>query len=411
MSARKSIILVWVLGLATLGVVRQACAADAASAAAPAVAAPAAKAGVTVVDRNAQVVIFCYHRFVDKVRFPGTEIRPADFEAQMQLLKDRAIPVIAMQDFLAWKRSEKSIPPRCAIITFDDGWETQYSVAWPILKKFAYPLTLFIYTEGVRGGSLGGGGAITWEQLAEMRDQGVDIEAHSATHQDLRQGRSVMVAAPGAKRTKVKLTAAPYEQWLLNEVAGCKDVLEQKLAIKVTCYAVPFGHYNEHIKQIARQAGYEALFTVNGQVLMMDSPADALGRYAIEGGKPKDFEGALKMLAAQRGAGAGVAEVAAVGLATRPADGEVVRDSPPRITADLTGMGGVDPDTVEMRISGYGVVRLSYDPKSNSVAYQVGEKLPDGSYTVILSAKADGKKVETRWSFRIGVAAASRGRP
>ena len=144
---------------------------------------------------------------------------------------------------------------------------------------------------------------------------------------------------------------------------------------------------------------------------MMDSPADALGRYAIEGGKPKDFEGALKMLAAQRGAGAGVADVAAVALATRPADGEVVRDSPPRITADLTGMGGVDPDTVEMRISGYGVVRLSYDPKSNSVAYQVGEKLPDGSYTVILSAKADGKKVETRWSFRIGVAAASRGRP
>jgi len=363
--------------------------------------APASKPG-KVVDHNAQVVIFCYHRFVDKIRFPGTEMRPADFEAQMQMLKDRAIPVIGMQDFLAWKRGEKSIPLRCAIITFDDGWETQYSVAWPILKKFAYPLTVFIYTEGVRGGALGGGGAITWEQLAEMRDAGVDIQAHSATHQDLRAGHAIMVALPGAKRTKMKLTGEEYEQWLQQEVVGCKELLEQKLALKVNCYAVPFGHFNEHIKQLASESGYEALFTVNGQALMFDSPATALGRYAMEGGKPKGFEDALKMLAPSRGASAGVAEVAAVKLVTLPADGEIIRSSPQRITADLTGLGGVDPDTVEMRLSGRGVVPVSYDPKTDSVGYQVVEKLADGNYTVILSAKADGKKLETRWTFGIG---------
>jgi len=38
---------------------------------------------------------------------------------------------------------------------------------------------LFIYTEGVRGGHFGGGEALTWEQLAEMRDAGIDIQAHS----------------------------------------------------------------------------------------------------------------------------------------------------------------------------------------------------------------------------------------
>src|ERR671925_1672170 len=167
-----------------------------------------------VVDQTAQVIIFCYHRLVDKIRYPGTEITPAAFEEQMKKLKDSGITVISMQDLLAWKRGEKNIPPRCAVVTFDDGWKSQYEVAWPIMKKYGYTFTLFNYTEGVRGGSLGGGEASTWEQLADMRDNGVDIQAHSATHQDLRQGHAVTVIEPGGKRTRKRLTGPEYEQWL-----------------------------------------------------------------------------------------------------------------------------------------------------------------------------------------------------
>src|SRR5215471_214365 len=113
------------------------------------VAAPVPKINKPVVDQTAQVIIFCYHRLVDKVRYPGTEITPDAFEAQMKELKDRGITVIPMQDMLAWKRRETNIPPRCAVVTFDDGWKSQYDVAWPIMKKYGYPFTMFIYTEGV----------------------------------------------------------------------------------------------------------------------------------------------------------------------------------------------------------------------------------------------------------------------
>src|SRR6516165_7853636 len=164
----------------------------AAATAAPVVAATP-KIKKPVVDQTAQVIIFCYHRLVDKVRYPGTEITPAAFEAEMKGLKDKGITVISMQDLLAWKRGEKNIPPRSAVVTFDDGWKSQYEVAWPIMKKYGYPFTLFIYTKGVRGGTLGGGEAITWEQLADLRDNGVDIEAHSATHQDLREAHAITV--------------------------------------------------------------------------------------------------------------------------------------------------------------------------------------------------------------------------
>ena len=95
-----------------------------------------------VVDQTAQVIIFCYHRLVDKIRYPGTEITPAAFEAQMKELKDRGITVISLQDLLAWKRGEKNIPPRSAVVTFDDGWKSQYEVAWPIMKKYGYPFTM-----------------------------------------------------------------------------------------------------------------------------------------------------------------------------------------------------------------------------------------------------------------------------
>jgi hypothetical protein len=135
---------------------------------------------------EAQLVVIGYHRIVDKVRHPDTEITPADFEAQMQQIKDAGVGVISMKDFLAWRRGEKSIPARSAIITLDDGWNSTYEAAWPILKKFGYPFTLFIYTDYVKGGPKSGGGSLTWRQLAEFRDAGADIESHTVSHRDLR---------------------------------------------------------------------------------------------------------------------------------------------------------------------------------------------------------------------------------
>jgi peptidoglycan/xylan/chitin deacetylase (PgdA/CDA1 family) len=369
----------------------------------PGVAPVAASPKITkpVVDQTAQTIIFCYHLLVDKVRYPGTEITPAAFEAQMKELKDRGITVIPMQDLLAWKRGEKNIPPRCAVISFDDGWKSQYEVAWPIMKKFGYPFTMFIYTEGVRGGSLGGGGAITWEQLAEMLDNGVDIQAHSATHQDLREGHTITLASPGGKKTRTKLTGAQYEQWVQNEVVGSKQLLEQRLGIKVNCFAVPFGNYNEHVKELARNAGYEAMFTVYGQPITFTSPLDSLGRYAIEANKPKVFEDAVKMIGTSTGGASAVAEVGAKDLATQPADGETVRTALPLIKANLSGIGQIEPGSVQMRVSGLGSVPASYDQKTGTVSYQVTQKLREKSVSVFVSAKSQGKKVETHWTFGI----------
>ena len=63
---------------------------------------------------------------------------------------------------------------------------------------------------------------------------------------------------------------------------------------------MPFGNYNEHVKELARNAGYEAMFTVYGQPITFTSAMDSLGRYAIEATKPKVFTDAAAMTAAAR---------------------------------------------------------------------------------------------------------------
>src|SRR5437899_4331823 len=204
-----------------------------------------------------------------------------------------------------------------------------------------------------------------------MRDNGVDVEAHTATHQGLREGHTITLASPGGKKTRTKLTGPQYEQWVRNEVVGSKELLEQRLGIKVNCFAVPFGNYNEHVKELARNAGYEAMFTVYGQPITFTSPLDSIGRYAMEANKPKVFADALKMIGTSAGGAAAVAEVGAANLSTQPADGETVRTALPLIKANVGPLGQIDPASLQMRVSGLGVVPASYDPKTGTVAYQV----------------------------------------
>lgn len=360
---------------------------------------PAVSAAPTVakpvVDQTAETIILGYHGIVNNVKRPDTQITPQEFEKQMQELKDRGITVISLQDLLAWKRGQKNIPPRGAVLTFDDGLKSQYEVGWPILKKFGYPFTLFIYTEGIQGGHFAGGQAMTWEMLEEMRDAGVDIQAHSKTHQDLRK--------PYDKVTKKKLSPQEYQQWLEDEIVGSKQVLEQKLGIKVNCFALPFGYHNQQSDQVAKNAGYEAIFTAYGQPITYTSPLDSLGRTFIWGNKPKIFEDAVKTIAASSG-GPGAPAVAVVGaenVSPEPANGSTVRTALPLIRANLSSIGQIDPASVQLRVSGLGLVPASFDPKTGVVAYQVTQKLRDKSCTVILTAKSEGKKVEIHWTFGI----------
>lgn len=341
------------------------------------------------INEHASVIAFCYHRFEDRPK-DSLAIKPEEFEQQMQSLKDNGFTVISMKDFLAWRRGERAIPDKCALIGIDDGYVSSYDVAWPILKKFNYPFTMFVYLKYIGTG----GKSISWAQLEEMRDAGVDIQSHSVSHQDLRR--------------KAGRTEEQYMNWLRDEIAGSKQQLESRLGIQISVFSYPFGAYNEKAREVAKQAGYEACFTVYGQRLTHGSPMDLLGRYAIESAKPQIFQAALKM------SGGGVvaqsamayAQVAPEAMVTEPAQGATVSNPLPLISANLSSLGEIDPGSVEMRISGLGLVPAQYDAATKTVSFQTTQRLSQKNYTVILSAKVKGKKVESRWSFSFDPSAA-----
>jgi peptidoglycan/xylan/chitin deacetylase (PgdA/CDA1 family) len=357
----------------------------------------ATPAPATHANKNATVIALCYHN-IDDTGSKALTISIEEFDHELKAIKDNGFTVIPMQDFLAWRRGEKEIPAKSLLITIDDGWVSAYDNAWPLLKKYGYPFTLFIYINYVGTG----GRSMTWDQLAEMRDAGVDIESHTYSHSSLK-APGALVDKHTADLVRKDVAALGEEGWLRKEIIGSKNVLEKQLAIKVNAFAYPFGKFSDKARQIIKEAGYEAAFTVYGQQLHASSPYDLLGRYAVEAGKPQIFADAMKMI----GGGVvvnsapepDVAQLASASMITQPMDGETIKDPKPVIKANLATMGAIDTGSVEMRVSGFGLVAANYDEKSKTVSYQVSPKLRDKNYTVIISAKSQGKRVETRWSF------------
>lgn len=355
------------------------------------------------INKSAAAIALCYHNIEDSPKMRALTISTAEFARQMQALKDNGFTVIGMQDFLAWRRGERDIPAKSAIITIDDGWISTYDNAWPILKKFGYPFTVFIYVNYVNSG----GKSMTWDQLAELRDAGVDIQSHTFTHGDLRSPfRPRSVDAKTMAIIKNDVATLGLEGWMRKEIAGSKQELEKQLGIKVNVLAYPFGNFNQKVRELVKDAGYEAAFTVYGQQLRHGSPPiDLLGRYAVDASKPQIFYAdALKMvgggLTGPAAPVANVAQLAAASMITQPMEGETISNDTPLISANLAAMGAVEPASVEMRVSGMGLVPAKYDPATKTVSYQVTQKLRDKDYSVILSARVQGKRVETRWTFK-----------
>jgi hypothetical protein len=100
-------------------------------------------------------------------------------------------------------------------------------------------------------------------------------------------------------------------------------------------------------------------------------------------------------------------EVPSTSVVTQPANDEHTPNPRPTIKANMASLGDVDPNSVQMRISGLGLVPAKYDAQSKSVSYEVTQNLIPRAYTVILSAKAQGRRVETRWNFTVDPSASA----
>jgi len=191
------------------------------------------------------VPILCYHRFSASCDSPLC--MPADvFEQQMRYLKENGYRVIGPEELLDFMDYRKAIPKNAVMITVDDGYRSIYNVAYPILKKYGFTATLFIYIDYV-GVS---GKAMTWDLLRELKQEGFYIGSHSVAHSDLSR----------KKRTEDEKA---YLARLKEEIFRSKAIIDQKLNQDTLIFSYPFGRRNQTVISLSRQAGYKLAVTVD----------------------------------------------------------------------------------------------------------------------------------------------------
>ena len=347
----------------------------------------------TLADDGARVAVLGYHDFSESEPETAMRIRTSKFRRQMEALRQLDITVISLDDFIAWKKGEREIPAKSALITMDDGWKSVYTDAFPILREFGYPFTLYLYKNYVDGGAK----ALTSDMIREMIAAGATIGSHSISH-----------PYPAAIKSRRKQGPEAFEAYLRKEMGESKRFLEQRFGINVTTYAYPGGFHTEEMQPLGCEFGYSHMFTVIPAKISRNMPNDTAPRYMILGNYDKIFEFATTFRNADgsgsQPSGAIVGLIQSTPYPVSPEAGAIVNTRLPEISANLSTLENIDPATLVMKVSGFGEVPASFDQASKKFAWQVNRRLRHSTHRVSVSWKDnDGKPTESplSWSFQI----------
>ena len=183
------------------------------------------------------IPILGYHRVGISKRDHVPTVSREAFERQLAFLARHHYHVLGLQDVVDRLDQRQPMSRRSVVITFDDGYEQTYTVAWPLLKQFGFPATVFVMPAEV-----GLPGFVTWEHVVELSNNGVTIGSHTMHH------RYIPHVA---------------EERLAEELVDSKRVIEQHIGRTVHFLSYPIGGFTARAQAIARAAGYLAACTTN----------------------------------------------------------------------------------------------------------------------------------------------------
>lgn len=184
-----------------------------------------------------ELPIFTFHAIEDQpsvISFP-----PEVFKHGMAKLHEKGYQTIGLMEVIECLRQKRPFPDRSFTITFDDGYQTVYQEAFPVLQRYGMSATIFL-TVGRKGDeqakdrlpSLQGRPMLTWQRIREMHRNGIEFGAHTCVHPDL--------------------TRLPIEQ-IEVEIHASKAILEDVLGVQVASFAYPYGRYDNRIKKIVEK--------------------------------------------------------------------------------------------------------------------------------------------------------------
>lgn len=206
------------------------------------------------------IPILMYHNIIEgNGRGDNLNVSEQRFEEQIRQLKYYGYNTIDFEEMYDYFKGEGTLPPNPVIITFDDGYVSNYTYAYPILKKYGFKATVFMVADYIdKEGYLKTG------MLQEMQSVGTfDVQSHSVNH-------------------LYRLSSADSEE-MAYEVGVSKRVLEELLEkpVKVFCY--PYGRSSKKLRDVLEKEGYTLAVTTRYGVASKYSNFLKLNRLRVLG--------------------------------------------------------------------------------------------------------------------------------
>ena len=184
------------------------------------------------------VPILMYHGVSDVLE-DSLYVSPENFEKQMRYLSSKKYKVISLDEYVQNIKDGKITPKRTVIITFDDGFEDNYTNAFPILADYEFPATIFIITDYVGKKS----DYLNWNQIRFMAKHGISFGAHT--------------------KSNVYLPNITDVRELWDEIMTPRIDIKKEAALNAKYFCYPTGGFTEKAKNAVIKAGYTGACTTN----------------------------------------------------------------------------------------------------------------------------------------------------
>jgi len=170
--------------------------------------------------------------------FPGLYVTPTEFAAQMQALKQAGWHAVTLDQVKAyWSRGAPLGAGKPIVLSFDNGYQSQYTQALPVLRKLGWVGDENVQLSGLPPSE----GGLGQEQLRGLIAAGWELDTQGISHADL-----------------IALDASQ----LHYQVAAARSLLQRRYHVPVNWFCYPSGHYNANVIAAVKAAGYAGSTTV-----------------------------------------------------------------------------------------------------------------------------------------------------
>ena len=221
-----------------------------------------------------KVVALVFH-YLDTKEIPGVGISPERFTSDLDMLQAKGYHAISLEQLRQFLKGG-AIPDNAVLITFDDGYESNYKYAFPELKKRDMPAVNFAIVSYINE-KIGALQYLSWNEMDEMNAAGFITQSHTYDMHKvglLANGRNgPLLSGPLKGQTKNQFSAAVFQ-----DLKRSKDVTESHLHQTVYALALPYGVANNDAIKAAARAGMELIFTGSAGVISRNSNPLSLPR-------------------------------------------------------------------------------------------------------------------------------------